>query len=134
MNCKIITNNPKCAQSYCDASNIDIEYDENWLYKDVLIKARTMIHEGAKLLTHPLAGSLKPNQTPYRSVILKCNVSKDSEYWQSLTLIESSLESFEKFIKDRALPVWPQNILEDFMTLDLSHIEGALGNANFIHT
>jgi len=133
MNAKIITNNRKCAESYCDTSDIDVEYDDNWTYEDVLLRARKMIHEGSQLLTHPMAGSLKPNQTPYRSVLLKSSNCKDDEYWQSLKLIESSLASYAKFINNRELPTWPQDIREDFMTIDLSHIESALDKVSFIH-
>lgn len=37
---------------------------------DVLTAARDRIHLGAKLLAHPMAGRLRPNETPYITVVL----------------------------------------------------------------
>lgn len=37
---------------------------------EVLIKARDLIHGGWVLLSHPLYGNLRPNQHPYRSILL----------------------------------------------------------------
>ena len=39
--------------------------------EDVLTTARDRIHLGAKLLAHPRAGRLRPNETPYRTVVLE---------------------------------------------------------------
>ncbi|MBO4880813.1 MAG: GrdX family protein [Firmicutes bacterium] len=39
--------------------------------RDVLTAARDRIHLGAKLLAHPMAGRLRPNETPYRTVVLE---------------------------------------------------------------
>ena len=39
-------------------------------YEDVLIKVRDLVYDKHVLLTHPQASSLKPNQTPYRSVVV----------------------------------------------------------------
>ena len=38
--------------------------------RDVLTAARDRVHLGAKLLAHPLAGRLRPNETPYMTVVL----------------------------------------------------------------
>ena len=38
---------------------------------EVLTEARDRIHLGAKLLAHPMAGRLRPNETPYMTVILE---------------------------------------------------------------
>ena len=38
--------------------------------KAVLTAARDRIHLGAKLLAHPMAGRLRPNETPYMTVVL----------------------------------------------------------------
>ena len=39
--------------------------------EDVLTAARDRIHLGAKLLAHPMAGRLRPSETPYRTVVLE---------------------------------------------------------------
>ena len=63
----IITNNPliveKLGQEYT------VEY-EDISYEDTLKKVRNYVYKGHELLTHPLSGSVKPNETPYKSVMV----------------------------------------------------------------
>lgn len=82
-----------------------------------------MVHKGAKLLTHPLMGSIKPNETPFRSIIITEGINLDVE---SLTIIESSIAAFEKFQRDNKVPVWSEKVLEDFRFVDLKLFESAL--------
>lgn len=98
-----------------------MEYvDKEGIY-EVLIRVRDLIHNGYKLLTHPMSGSLKSNQTPYKSIlILK---KGDSIDFNDVKLIESAIENYDKFIKNRKLTNWPENIKNDFKTVDLSLIE-----------
>lgn len=127
MRYQIITNNSKCWENYKD--KYDVEYQEGWTYLEVLIRCRDLVHRGKLLVTHPMAGSLKPNQTPYRSVVLADRTMEDKEPWQDVEQIENSIMACEKFLNCRALPEWPDEIREDFKTLDLSFIEGALSQA-----
>ena len=63
----ILTNNPLVLEKLKDTHNViykDISYEE--LLKEV----RDRIHEGHLLLSHPLSGSVKPNETPYKSVMI----------------------------------------------------------------
>lgn len=120
----LVTNNSQCRDYY--ASRLTVEYTETWSYLDVLLRVRDLVHRGAYLVTHPMAGSLKPNQTPYRSVVLSRETLEDKEPWQDVILVESSLDSLEKFFRCRKLPDWPENIKRDFRTLDLSFVRGAL--------
>lgn len=39
--------------------------------RSVLLAARELIHQGWVLLGHPLYGNYRPNQQPYRSLLLK---------------------------------------------------------------
>jgi hypothetical protein len=55
-----------------------------------------MIHKGAKLITHPLMGSIKPNETPFRSIIVSEGEGTSLDI-ESLVIIESSIASAEKF-------------------------------------
>lgn len=70
-----------------------------------------------------MAGSLKPNQTPYKSVLLTLGENLD---YDSIALIENTIESANKFLKLKGLPKWPNSILNDFKILDLSFMDGAL--------
>ena len=38
---------------------------------EILAAARDRVHLGAKLLAHPMAGRLRPNETPYMTVVLE---------------------------------------------------------------
>jgi hypothetical protein len=97
-------------------------------YYDVLIEARDLVHQCFELITHPLVGSVKPNETPYRSIILKQGISTNV---QSVGIIENSIQTYEKFEKMKPSPKWSQSILEDFRYVDLKLFESALDSINF---
>lgn len=127
----IITNNPKVSEGYSDKYTLMDLSDGNYI--SVLEKARDLIHQGAKLLSHPLAGSLKPNQTPYRSVLLESFFPGDAEAGlrpqvdlKSLHIIESSLEAAHTFLADRITTAWPDHICRDFQTVDYSLFTSAI--------
>jgi len=92
-------------------------------YIDVLKSARDMIHKGSKLINHPLMGSIKPNETPFRSIILSKGTALDIE---SLTLIENSIAVTEKFQRDNKIPEWNEKVMDDFRFVDLKLFESAL--------
>lgn len=119
----IITNNSKVNEKFKD--QMEVFYFEEATYLEILEKARDQIHRGAKLLSHPMAGSLKPNQTPYRSLLLEKPKAPITDL-ESLSLIENSIESAKKFLADRKVPDWPAGIKEDFKTVDLSVISSAI--------
>ena len=62
----LVTNNDRVYEKYKDQMKV-IFLDG---YEDVLIKVRDLVYDKHVLLTHPQASSLKPNQTPYRSVVV----------------------------------------------------------------
>lgn len=120
----IITNNElveKEYNSWCKVDFIDCAD-----CREVLRRTRDRIHTGARLLSHPMAGSMKPNQCPYRSVLLVEPGHRSEVDTESLQLIESSLAAADKFFSGKALPHWPDRILRDFRTVDLSIIASAV--------
>lgn len=62
----IITNNPLVKEKL--GEDYHVVYEE-LSYEDTLKKVQKMIFR-YRLLTHPLSGSVKPNETPYKSVML----------------------------------------------------------------
>lgn len=63
----IVTNNPLVVKNLENSREIiykDVSYEE------ILRETRDRIHEGHVLLTHPLSGSVKPNETPYKSILI----------------------------------------------------------------
>lgn len=70
----------------------------------VLIAARDRIHLGAKLLAHPMAGRLRPNETPYMTVVLASSTGSETESpldLPSLEIIEYCLAEEEKYTNMR---------------------------------
>ena len=121
----LITNNPK------------VQYDESipaekiyvaGSYEEVLTKVRDMVHKGYRLLSHPLSGSIKPNETPYKSVLVSGQPGELD--LDSLNIIEHSMETYRKFAVisvDNQQKI-PKDILSDFSEIDHSLIVSALKN------
>ncbi len=121
-NLSIITNNPSVWENYKESMNVEFVEGK---YMDVLISVRNKIHLGYKLITHPLMGSVKPNETPYRSIIIEAGSGTDM---QSVTVIESSIQACEKFLNNKPLPDWNEKVLKDFQFVDIRLIESALSS------
>lgn len=121
----IITNNDWVYEKYKNYEGHQIIFIEG-SYKDVLVKTRDKIHEGYELLTHPLSSSLKPNETPFKSIII--SEIKDKLNVDSLIIIENSIMSWEKFNNDKLKLNFTKQIIEDFKLIDLTVLESALNN------
>ncbi len=118
----IITNNSMVFNKYgCKNS---VEYLKDAKYLDVLNFTRDKVHLGHKLLTHPLSSSLKPNETPFKSIIISKEVSNID--FQSLEIIENSIEVTKQFLRDKNLSTFKEKILNDFKLIDLSIIESGM--------
>ena len=116
----IITNNPLVKEKYVDK---EVEfYDKK--YQEILQIVKNKIALGHKILTHPLSGSVKPKETPYKSIM----ISKVKEYvdLDSLELIESAIATCEKF-KERS-DKWTPQVLKDFQLVDFTLIDSAMGS------
>lgn len=122
MNVRIITNNKMVSDRFKDSYTVEL-YDIS--YRDILVKARDYIHEGYKLLSHPLSGSVKPNETPYKSLLI--SKEKGSLDLDSLRIIEGAIATADKFGQNRFHLT--ESICEDFMIIDLSLISGALSES-----
>ena len=120
---RIVTNNRLCRDKY--GSQVEMDYLENGSYLDVLLKVKDYIQKGWCLETHPMTGSLKPNQTPYKSVMISNRpVDREDFYNQEITM-ENSVSICQKFQAIRQTPDWPEHLREDYREVDLSLIEGA---------
>ena len=99
----------------------------NGTYRDVLVKVRDMIHVGHKLLTHPLMGSIKPNETPYRSIAV--SKQKGKVDFNDIILIEEAIATFDKFAlierPNRGVNA-TKEMKADYAEIDLSLISSAI--------
>ena len=82
----------------------------------MLLKIRDLVHTGYKVLTHPLSGSVKPNETPYKSVIIEEGNTLDED---SVKIIELSIATLDKFQNMERTPNWTERVLDDFRVVDL---------------
>lgn len=120
----IITNNKYVYEKYKDFT--DIVFHEKYKYMEVLELTRDRIHKGHKLLTHPLSGSVKPNETPFKSIM----ISGDEEDLDidSLRIIEDSILTTRKFLSNAKPVEWTDKVVEDFKTIDLALIDNVINN------
>ena len=118
----IITNNPLVCEKLGEEYRVEFS---DISYEDILIKVRDRVHEGYTLLSHPLSGSVKPNETPYKSVMISGD--KDQLDLQSMEIIENALQVIRKFElkSDR----YKQSVYEDFQFIDYTLIESAIPSA-----
>lgn len=117
----IITNNPRVQEQYSDQYNLEY-LDKSFL--DVLYHVRDGIHQGDLLLTHPLSGSVKPNETPYKSIVVEKksgNVDMDS-----LLIIEDAIVMARNLLKTPKIFMEDDQRMEDCKLIDLTLLSSAL--------
>lgn len=116
----ILTNNPLVQD--CLADRYEIVFSGECSYRDILVKVRDLVYAGHTLYTHPLAGSVKPNETMYRSVV----VSKVPHTFsaEQAGIIAECMIAFDKF-KPRNCD-FSEQIRRDFQLIDYSLLCGAL--------
>jgi len=122
----IITNNIIVKTTYENygencGKRFQVEYIEGTLY-DVLVCVRNHIHNGHILLTHTLSGSVKPNETPYKSVLISKRDKNESIDFQSLQIIEDSILTIRKF----SFKEIPEEYLADLREVDFTLISSAI--------
>ena len=115
----IITNNPLAKA--CIPDYYQLEYRE-CSYREILVAVRDLVYAGHRLYTHPLSGSVKPNETPYKSIVVtKKKIGFNMEY---ANMCANAIITFDKFT-----PIgWtlPERILQDFQLIDYTLLAGAL--------
>ena len=117
----LITNNDRVYEKYKNQMEV-ILLDT---YEDVLIKARDMVYDKHVLLTHPQASSLKPNQTPYRSIVVYPKGEDDNT--DDILLIEKCIETFRQWQEIAPTPTnYEDKVAYDFKTIDLSVIDNII--------
>ena len=114
----VVTNNPMVRDRF-PARELEF-HDTDYL--GVLKIVRDRIHLGHGLLTHPLSGSVKPGETPYKTVIISAEKGQLDE--AALYMIEDSIQTCLKLMKSSVKKDWNAGILADFQLIDYSLISG----------
>ena len=118
----LVTNNPMVQDKY--RGKIDLCCVEGG-YRDVLLRTRDECHSGHRLLSHPLSGSIKPNETPYKSIMISSEADRADR--QSIELMEKAIFTAEKFGAIRRN--WREQERRDFQLVDLTLIDSAIESA-----
>ncbi|MGL4858840.1 MAG: GrdX family protein [Enterobacteriaceae bacterium] len=108
----IISNNPLVRDRY---AHPELCWQES--YQQVLLAARDRVHLGLRLLMHPESGSVKPWQTPYRSLVLEGEPGALD--FTSLAMIEPAIERFRHF-SPSSRQICSEEILRDFQLIDFN--------------
>lgn len=113
----ILTNNPQACNKYPELAVF-----EDTTVAGIFLKARDAVHQGAVLINHPLSGSVKPNESPYKSLVL--SNSRAVLDFDSLQLIEAAKAVLDKLpVKERK---YSRQVLDDFMVIDLDLLDSAV--------
>ncbi len=121
---KIITNNPLVLKKLDKA--YDIIFHEI-SYEEILREVRDRIHEGHRLLSHPLSGSVKPNETPYKSILITKGKEMKLDL-KSLELIENAILACGKF--HFKTDTYTSETYKDFQLIDWTLLESGLESAD----
>ena len=119
----VVTNNPMVLDRLKDTRHViyrEISYEE------ILKEVRDRIHEGHTLLSHPLSGSVKPNETPYKSIMISERKGEVDE--GSVKLIENAIQPCRKFIFKSDL--YEEPVYDDFQLIDWSLLESGMASAD----
>ena len=117
----IVTNNPRVCEKYQGVTQVELVKK----YEDVLLRVRDLVYDRHVLLTHPQASSLKPNQTPYRSIVVYPKGSDDN--MKDIMLIEKCIETFRQWQDIAKTPEdYEEKVAFDFQTIDLSVIDNII--------
>ena len=117
----IITNNPLVQSQYPELTGF---IDSG--VRDVLIKVRDYIHLGAKLINHPLSGSMIPGVNPYISLVIEEKVEfvpLTTDFY-SLTLIENTIGQFKE--PPIGFTGYSHKVSEDYQVIDLDMVKNCV--------
>lgn len=114
----IITNNPLVER--CMGGRFQVRLMEELSLRELLVHVRDLVYLGHELLTHPLSGSVKPNETPYKSIALTAQPGKFSP--EQAEIIANSIITHDKLAPKRE----SLDKRDDFQLIDYTLIAGGL--------
>jgi hypothetical protein len=90
----IVTNNPR-VKEMTDFRHCWVEGE----CREVIMQAYNFVAQGHQLISHPLAGSIKPNQNPYKSILIS-RLSGEVDI-AALKLAENCLRKAEELMENK---------------------------------
>jgi hypothetical protein len=110
----LLSNNPR----YKDRSDLPVDYREGAAGRDIIIAARDLIHQGWKLLNHPLYGNFRPHQQPFRTILLQKDEKKPAFDEYGLGLIEDAEQVYNADPNPLTPAQTPERMLRDCSEID----------------
>ncbi|MBS3872320.1 MAG: GrdX family protein [Firmicutes bacterium] len=114
----VVSNNPTLEYR---ATDICLKSPDNLA---VLETVRDYVHLGHHLLTHPFAGSVKPNENPFRSIVITYQAFGVD--YQSVQLVEGCLSVARRMLAERPLRDYSPSVLCDLASIDKSLCDAGL--------
>ena len=118
---KIISNNPLVQIRYPQLT----EFVDTGI-RDVFFITRDFVHLGARLVNHPLSGTLSSGEAPYASLVIEeadAHTPIRTDFF-SLTLIENAIKQLKE--PPAYFEGYDEKILEDFKIIDLDMLENCI--------
>ena len=116
---RIITNNPLVRDVLSTWYQVD--YHEI-THREILVKVRDLVYSGYKLYTHPTAGSVKPNENPYKSIVV--GKAPGEFNMDEINLMSNAMITFDKFKPLNV--VYSDYHYQDFQMIDYTLLCSAL--------
>jgi len=120
---RILTNNPLVKERLGMDHRVDFREIP---VESIFEEAQAYAAAGHELLSHPLSGSVKPVETPYKSLMIAEKTGERDE--RGLMLLARAREACGKF-RDRR-DSYDDRLLHDFQLIDCSLIESAAASAD----
>jgi len=117
---RIITNNPLVKTVLGEFYNV--EFHEGKSYREILVMVRDIVYNGYELMTHPMAGSVKPNETMFKSIVVGTDLIGTNV--EHCNLMMNAVITCDKF---KPLGVqYSDYHIKDFQLIDYTLLCGAL--------
>ena len=116
MSIRSLTNNPLVINKKC--SNVESIEGDSLVVLKVL---KNEIGKGYKLITHPLTGSIRPDISPYKTIIIS-DIPGNLDF-EGLQIVENAIEYTESLYSISQNHKWDEASLRDFQLIDFDLIK-----------
>lgn len=113
---RLITNNPEVVDRWKGDPRLEVEFLPGDDMREVLYRVRDLLHRGHRLLTHPFTGSLKPNENPYKSILV--TEQAPSLSLDHVAIMEQCIRTTQDALNHRNIPAYSRRVRQDYMLID----------------
>ncbi len=117
----ILTNNSKVESEFSNTVLVEGSF------REVLIKAKEMVYEGHKIISYPLAASIRMMYSPTRSILISLEANSLDE--RSIEIIDASIEKYDLTMGARSVD---EKNKKDYEIIDYDLIISAIRENDFI--